>query len=320
METDKFNSELVKRFVNDEKLPIQVIKYVPYFEYMLDLFESTHKTRTKWENWQRVIRERFDNDPEAYLNSFYKMRDNIITTMKANEDYIRFNNCDMNQYRVTDIPQVGSGAVYKVSNSGKYYLSIDLKKANYQALHYAGVIKENSYDEWIRTFTDLDHLAESKYLRVVVFGQLNPGRHITLEKYITANIFKSVNDIIAGKVVSIANDEVIWEMDGGFVTKEKQDNLRSFIKEKLGFDVTVESFRLQCLKLVQETEFGLSKSLEFYRKDMEECESTYHCIPNTYYPIILKLLSHTEEIPYDRWFEHDGMLSQFIGSFKLEEI
>lgn len=319
METDKFNVELVKRFVSDEKLPIQVIKFAPYFEYMLDLFESTHKTRTKWENWQRVIKEKFDNDPISYLNSFYKMRDSIITSMKANEDYIRFNNCDMNQYRITDIPQVGSGSVYKMPNSGKYYLSIDLKKANYQALHYAGVIKEDSYDKWIRTFTDLDHLAESKYLRVVVFGQLNPGRHITLEKYITANIFKSVNDLVSGNVVSIANDEIVWELDD-FVDKDKLDTLKSFVKDKLGFDVTVESFRLQCLKLIQETEFGLSKSLEFYRKEMWECESTYHCIPNIYYPIILKLLYLKEEVPYDRWFEHDGMLSQFMGKFKLEEI
>lgn len=311
---------LVKRFVNDEKLPIQPIKCPEYFDYMLSLFEPTHKSRTKWEEWQRVIKENFNGDSEAYLDSFYKMRDNIIKTMKANEDFIRFNNCDMNQYRVTDIPQVGSGSVYKVPNSGKYYLSIDLKKANYQALHYAGVIKENSYYDWIKTFTDLEHLAVSKYLRVVVFGQLNPGRHITLEKYITAKIYKSItiNNPNIGNVVSIANDEIIWETDS-YVPDDKCRDLVEFVKSREGFDVTVESFKLQAHRLTQNNGFG-SRSLEFYRKDYLECKPTYHCTPILYFPIILKLLNKKPIVDYDRWFEHDGMLSQFLGNFNLEEI
>lgn len=322
--------ELVKRFVNDEKLPIQVIKNENYFNYMLDLLEEEFKSRTKWIGWQKVIESNYEGDSKKYLADFYKIRDKIIEDMKANPAYQSFNTGDMNKYRVQNMPQVGSTEIYKVTNNGKYYLSIDLKKANYQALKFAGVVTEPTYEEWLSKWTKLPHLLASKYLRVVVFGQLNPGRHITVEKYITSEIYKHIENVFElsniSTFISFRNDELIWEVPSDQLSVVR-DRLPAIIKSiaEFGFGVSVELFKLHCFELSQEVS---GHRLNFYKKEYcDGSKDTYHCIPGTYQAIVTRLLqgnsSEEEEVElcdYDTWFEHDGMLSQFVGKFKIEKL
>lgn len=319
------NYELVKRFVNDEKLPIQTIKKDEYFNYMLDLLEDGFGSRTKWEEWQKVIKEQYNGDANLYLADFYKFRDKIISDMKSNPKYQEFNTGDMMCYSVNGmgLPQVGSTDIYKTTNRGKYYLSIDLKKANFQALKYVGVIEESNYETWLRKWTKLPHLLNSKYLRVVVFGQLNPGRHITVEKYISAKIHNhlcevfAIDDLI--KFVSFRNDELIWE-----IPEEKLETIARLTADfqksiaEFGFEVSVELFKMHCFELVQEDS---GHSLYFYKKEYFNGDpNSYHCIPGTYQAIVTKLLREEELCKYDTWFEHDGMLSTFIGNFKIREL
>ena len=40
-----------------------------------------------------------------------------------------------------------------------------------------------SYEDWVKKFTDLEYIIESKYTRQVVFGKLNPSRQIKVENY-----------------------------------------------------------------------------------------------------------------------------------------
>ena len=317
------NFELVKRFVNDEKLPIQVIKDEAYFNYMLDLLEDSFGSRTKWNQWQEIIESQYEGDPGKYLADFYKFRDTIISDMKANEKYQEFNNCDMNKFRITDMPQIGATDIYKTINRGKFYLSIDLKKANYQALRYVGVIEEPTYEQWLSKWTKLPHLLNSKYLRVVVFGQLNPGRHITVEKYISSLIYKQLNQCLSiddlANFVSLRNDELIWEIP--HENLEKLAALTGEISAKIaefGFIVSVELFRMHCYELVQDIS---GHKLNFYKKEYFNGDpNTYHCIPGTYQAIVTNLLREQPVTEFDTWFEHDGMRSKFIGNFKLSEL
>lgn len=45
------------------------------------------------------------------------------------------------------------------------------------------VLNAGTYQDFIKKFTDLEYVAESKYTRQIVFGKMNPKRHITVEKY-----------------------------------------------------------------------------------------------------------------------------------------
>lgn len=313
--------ELIKRFVSDEKLPIQVIKDEKYFNYILDLLEDSFGSRTKWNGWLKVIESQYEGDSKKYLADFYKIRESVISDMKANRAYQEFNTCNMNKYQVTDMPQVGSYEIYRPGNQGKYYLSLDLKKANFQALQFVGVIEKGlTYENWLKRWTDLPHLLNSKYLRVVVFGQLNPGRHITVEKFITSEIYKHIDrsNILkdVAQLVSFRNDELIWEVSKNNIL-ELTNALYDVIAE-FGFKVSLDFFKLHCFEFTQNV---TGNKINFYKKEyFNGNPSSYHCIPGTYQAIITKLLEGRELCDYDTWFMHDGMLSKFIGTFKIEEV
>lgn len=310
----KLNFELVKRFTRDEKLPIQEIRDEGYFYHMIKLLENSHAAETKWNNWMKVVDTQYNGDPNAYLTEFHNLRDKIINDMKADPKYIDFNNCDMNKYHIVDMPQVGSREVYRACNRGKIYLSIDLKKANYQALNFAGVIEEPSYVQWLSKWTQLQHLLDSKYLRVVVFGQLNPGRHITVEKYMTSLLYHQVCDILPmAELVSFRQDELIWEAPAEVL------DLVDEIKKKSWFDISVDVYKLHCFELIQEIS---GRKVEFCKKEyLDGSPSTYHCIPGVYQALVNCLLNGIEPGYYDTLvLGSDGLWCNFIGNFTLKEI
>lgn len=62
-----------------------------------------------------------------------------------------------------------------------------MKKANFTALrHYNKDIVggKDTYEDFLGMFTDENYFKESKYIRQVIFGNVNPKRQITYEKFL----------------------------------------------------------------------------------------------------------------------------------------
>ena len=51
------------------------------------------------------------------------------------------------------------------------------------------VLNADTYQDFIKKFADSDYIAESKYCRQVIWGKLNPKRHITVEKYMIDKVY-----------------------------------------------------------------------------------------------------------------------------------
>jgi hypothetical protein len=49
-----FSNKVLKRFVKDYKLPIQVIQQ-PYFEYFLDLYNADYNAKEKYKLLEQVL-------------------------------------------------------------------------------------------------------------------------------------------------------------------------------------------------------------------------------------------------------------------------
>ena len=169
--------------------------------------------------------------------------------------------------------------MFKDEYAGKYFISIDIKKANFSALvHYSQHngfnFNDNSFDyvEFIKRFTEIDYFAKSKYIRQVVFGKCNPSRQITYEKSIMNRVYKllcSRYDEFDNSVVTFCNDEIVIDIE-----KLEHDHVQNLIDFVDGLSTEliplhVERFRLGkavgtkvFLKHILQTECGMCDKLE----------------------------------------------------------
>jgi hypothetical protein len=316
----ELSNSLKQRFIKDYNLPIQVFDK-EYFDYYLDLYEESFGTRTKMDRLIYLINSRFNGNCQLFLDEYAKVRDSIICTIENSESYKSFNAFDMSKYKIPNL-EISSTNIYNENNDGKYFISIDLKKANFQALNYHDkniLLNSDTYDEFIGHFTSLEYVKESKYTRQVIFGKWNPKRTTTIEKYMMYQVLSSPNPSInewfkLGKVVSFAVDEIVIEIlkenihEFAIVNlKELQEIVQDFHR----FNVDVEFFQL---KKHEFRTVGNDNKMVCYTKEFihPKKEDELMGVPNFYYAQVYKLLNGFELRETDKIFYHNNQVAQFI--------
>ena len=324
-----YNRELAKRFISDYKLPIPLINE-EYFFYHLNLYEEDYGSLTKYETLLSVIDTLYDGDCNKFLEDYYNIRDKIITTVMESEAFQKFNTMDMNVFTIKDRPNITSNNIYNNDNIGKFFISIDLKKANFQTLRNIDkdiVLGADTYEDFIDNFTHLDYVKESKYTREVVFGKMNPKRHITAEKYFITQIYKKIVEripLFEGKCVSLSNDEIIFTQDFLYYNDKLYCfALRNVIKNiarEFGFEVHVEFFHLSAYNLVFKESRSVRKT--FFVKDYFATNGKFKLIavPLQYHSICYKLYKGMGLGEIDYHFDYEGMDARFCEEFDIEEI
>lgn len=317
--------ELAKRFVSDLKLPIQIINE--------DLFNYSLITVGGIESWtalKLLIKNEYENNNEKFLEAYYNVRDKIITTVLESEAFQKFNTMPMDKFAIKKKDSISSKNIYNQENIGKTFVSIDLKKANFQVLHKVNkdiVLGADSYEDFIAKFTDLDYIQNSKYTRQVIFGKLNPSRHITVEKYYTYCIYELLKEsgLTEGwKAVSVSNDEIVYEVNFGIYdrtfTFEAETKIKKLIKEKLDLFVHTDIFILKGYELCYED--SGSPKFTFYSKDYDETNTMYKLVsvPLPYFLIISKLYENIPLNENDYHFNYEGCDCVFNENFIIKEI
>ncbi len=315
-----YNRDLANRFVNDYKLPVPLINKEEYFNYYLNLYEKDYGALTKYNKLIQTINGKFDGNIGEFLDEYYQVRENIIQSLLNNPAYIEFNEkIDMNKFAVKDKPDVTKNNIYHQDNANKYFISVDLKRANFQALKYVNpeiVLNTDTYEDFIGKFTDLDYMKKSKYTRQVVFGKINPKRQITVEKYIINEVRKCFEEWInmdCLKLVSMSNDELVYELvvydiedfRSNYVWGETFKIATQKIKDITGFDVRIELFKLEGYQLIFKESRSVSKT--FYYKNCIIGKNKLVAIPLPFFPITYKLFNKMELYDIDYHFNYEGM-------------
>ena len=324
-----YNRELAKRFISDYKLQIPLINE-KYFFYHLALYQEDYNSLEYYFELLDMIGKKYGGDCNKFLEDYYNVRDKIITTIVESEAFQKFNTMDMNVFTIKDRPNITSDNIYNNDNIGKFFISIDLKKANFQTLRNIDkdiVFGADTYEEFIGKFTDLDYIKESKYTRQVIWGKCNPKRHITAEKYFIIQIYKKVIEQfphLSNKCVSLSNDEMIFNVE--FL--RYNDKLTCFslkkdiqtIAKEIGFDVHVEFFHLKGYNLVFKESRSIRKT--FFMKDYFCTDGKFKMIgvPLQYHSIAYKLYKGKELSEIDYHFDYEGMDARFCEEFDIEEI
>lgn len=327
---------LATRFVNEHRLPMPV-NNEDLFWYHIGMLDKEFDTINKWNSLIEDIHRYFDGNPQAFVEGFLDVRENVIKSVKENPAYIWFNHMDMNKYAVDKNKyQQRARNIYNEGNIGTHLISIDLRKANFQAMNYVDkeiMFNSDNYNQFIKKFTDIPLIIDSKYFRQVFFGQLNPSRVFTVETYMVYQILDFITEFLPFKyeINSINADEIVLSYDPEEYAKNAFENNESVIKlpevimEKRGIEVHTEFFFLEGYNFYSNKRNR--KHFTFYAKNFTtlpdsegvvKCELM--CVNGQFYSLAYKLFNNLTLCDEDYHFVNCDVDCVFNDTFRIEKI
>lgn len=208
--------------------------------------------------------------------------------------------------------------IFKPTNTGRVFISIDMRKANFSSLHeydrniFRGT---DTWEDFISQFTDNEHIINSKYIRQVILGNCNPKRHITYEKYLMDQTLSLLYDIIGEeRIVFFSNDEIVYDMTTAN-NLHMLNLVRNCVEERLSTKSNIP-FRVELFSLhkINGTD-GYCKKIY---KENGEYNIEFKCLDNYMMPFVLRYFLGEEITESDKVFYHEGLLAKFIDEPKIE--
>lgn len=309
------SNKLKERFCKDCNIPLRLF-HEPYFTDRLKLYDKYYNTLSKWDLFVEELQKY--NCEQDYFEEYNRVKDAAINDIKKSDDFQRFNEEDMNKYSVkyTNLP---SKDIFKPSNDGKLFISIDMKKANFSVLkHYDSDIfgKAETWEEFIGKYTSNKHIINSKHIRQVILGNCNPKRQVTYEKYIMGQVLEILIDVekigyFLNEIVFFSNDEIVIDMEEYVNCLSNRKITESKIKEYFDVPFKVELFYLRKIN-------GTNGYYKEIIKTLDEREYEFKCLDSYMLPFVLRKFQNQEITESDKVFYHEGMLSKFIEVPEIE--
>lgn len=306
-----------ERFCKDCNIPIRLFQE-PYFTDRLTLFDKFYGTLEKWNLFLEELQKY--NCEQDYFEEYNRVKDTAILNIKNSEVYQRFNSEDMNKYRVTH-ENLPNKDIFKPTNDGRTFISIDMKKANFSSLHHYSedMFKDtfgvaNTWEEFIGKFTDNKHIINSKYIRQVILGNCNPKRHITYEKYLMDMALTYLTEVYVSmdRVVFFSNDEIVIDItDMG----EPEQQLLAF---QIGIGMKDMAVPLKVELFVLHKIHGTDGYYKEILNENGEKDIEFKCLDNYMMPFVIRHFLGEEVTDSDKAFYHEGLLAQFIEVPKIE--
>lgn len=291
---------LMERFVKDNNIPIKNSLNINYFVAQLQAYDNLMNTDMyiRWVHLMQLVEGRFKSNVEAYLSEYTRVKEAAIEYIKNDKNYMAFNDEKVRQRTITTekADKIGENNIYKTTNVGKCLISFDIIKANFSILKANGVFSGfNTWESFMRKYTDIDEIIKSKYIRQVILGNCNPKRQIKAEKeymrkfteYILTK-FERRGIMIKG--LSLTNDELVLEIT------EKLDDVASLAEEVLKeceIPLRYDIFILHEIPILVKgkTERGYFK--QFIRgetfKDKRKPNYDFKCFDRVYFSLLYAL-------------------------------
>lgn len=209
--------KLMNRFIRDNYLPIKTCIGLDYSFACLKSYDNLMGTNylMKWGLLCDFVERKWDSDVESYLEQYNRVIQDVVKAIQSNKQYSVFKDSKVELER----PKVGESSVYKETNIGKYFLSLDIKQANYSVMKKEGIFKEEDWQQFISKYTMIPEIINSKYMRQVILGQCNPKKQGQYELKHMIQIYDMVNKVfnyshakVGYNIVSLTNDEIVLEL------------------------------------------------------------------------------------------------------------
>lgn len=311
---NSMTKELNQRFCDDRKVPLKI--------YSGEIFINRLKLFGEYENCIHYCHEvqRGFGNTQKYFEYYNQVKDKAINYIKESEAFQALNSDDMNKYKSKF--NFAQSDIYKTDGIGKRFISIDMKKANFSALVAYGKSVETEffssfdYTEFMKQFTDVEHIINSKYIRQVIFGNCNPRRQVTYEKYLMEQLLEKLlnNNIISSDLVkSLCSDEIIIKADT--ITADTFDKIKAEVDNMCStVPLRIELFRLGKVN----GSGAFIKDIMHNINDKEGYTYILKCVTPDDAPFVYRLINNEIVQDEDKVFNYNGKLAKFIEEPHLE--
>lgn len=312
--------KLRQRFAKDTGLPIKIF-VEPYFSHLLELYDQQYDAKTKWEQFLSLL-ENSQNEQE-YFVMYNKVKDDAINYLANNPEMQHFSREeDMNKFSIVN-KGYPSNSIFKQPNIGRHFVSIDMVKANFTALrHYDKKIVggKETYEEFVGMFTEHAYLKSSKYIRQVIFGNQNPKRQTTYERFLMDKVLSSVlakTHLIPEEMAYFGTDEIVLDITEHIRYGKLTESFFALMNEALaeprseGINVRTEYFQLLKIKGSD----GYVKKFEFIdaHKGVD-----FKCVESLEMPFVIRAYNNEKPVDNDLVFVYEGRLAKLLEPIKVE--
>lgn len=303
---DKINLHDLKllrhRFVEDVGAPIQVL-IDPFFTKRLALFDKQYGTLQAYKDYVAHVNEAFDGNIQLYLETYHSLRDRIIEDVSNSKAFRDFCEDDKVTKQIKEYkPIKGNVNLYtqeQVKEGDNMFLSLDMKKANFQTLKWinpAIVHDCDTYEDFIGKYTDMQWAKKSKRTREIIFGKLNPNRTMKYEAILMGMVEEYIRNTCIPEwfdLYSINSDELIYKLKSGANYEKAIKAITDKINEdslliNTGLKLRMEFFRLVCYQFKTSAS---DKIMKVFVKQHHDGKVTYKCANEIYFPQTYKLIN-----------------------------
>lgn len=295
----KLTNEMINFFSKYSIIPIPIFspKYVNYYLEELKKYYDCEQ----WDTFLQEIKERGFNNLK---NEVKNTKIGIINLIKSNEEYINFTNTKIESNGKT----ITKKSIYNNTNANKYFLSIDVKSANFTNLKKHCPSIEPNWKSLVGLFTNSKFLADSKYLREVIFGELSNKKLINTIQLIILevdNILKSKNFYNQLTKIMESSDEIIYQIENDFDI----NNIKSALSV---IDPMEQIYRIEKFKLIQLSPY------QYFVKELSDGKIQFKSIPKCFIMQCIKHYTNSELNELDKKFTYEDFEATFSDLLVFE--
>lgn len=310
--TINLNNKIRQIFVKDYGLPIQIFDYSfrekLLFDYYLDLYDPYYQTRDKYQKLIQAIQTLGLQKFDSFFNETQK---HILDEIKQTKAFEEFKNHPLDYKK--SLNKVRRDKIYNYHNTDCYVISIDLVKANFQAMKIFNpelVKNTDNYRQFFESFGDIpEYFIQSKKLRQVIFGSMAPKQQQKIQENILNIIVEQMLDqnIELNNIRQCSTDEILvlcYSLEELNIVLDKIQQLEA----NSSYDLRIEPFRI----------FEIFKNKGYFAKtNLTGNLIDFKCVPSHHMPQVVKTWEGKPVEQLDLLFLFEKEIAQF--SIPLED-
>lgn len=296
---------LKKRFCKDNNYPVAVFDNPYFLERLAAIDEMFGGAMSAFDEFCDSLKD-FETEQD-YFEHYNSVKEMAITYIKEQPDFIEFNNKEFSSHLPKGLVKRN---LYVDENDDCTFISIDMKKANFSALHYYSPSifgNVSTWEEFMGMFTDNSHIINSKYIRQVIMGACNPERQIKFERYLMYLLSTYIKTNLPNiEFYSVAQDEILIKIESDKRFGMSMKDFKELIANEptgIGKIVRVEYF---FLSKIADTK-GWCKNFAPFEQRIE-----FKCLNTMYYHQVVKYFLGKKITANDLTFYYEGNLARFL--------